>query len=462
MRYRYLGLAFAALFASAASAQKAPKVRIDFVEETLPNGLHVIYSVDKSTPLIAVEVMYNVGSKNEPVGRTGFAHLFEHVMFKGSKNVADGDHYRLLERVGARTGQDYNGTTSFDRTNYFEQIPSQNLELALWLEADRMGTLTETLTQAKLDNQREVVKNEKRQSYDNQPYGSWLEKLMSNMYPEANPYHHLPIGSMEDLTAASLDDIKSFFKTYYAPNNAVLVVVGDFDLANAKSLVRKQFAWIPRGPMTPAVVMPPLAAKLGAPKREVVNDPNAPAPQVYVAYRMPSGKSKENAAVSLLSGILGGGRSSPLYDYLVRQKQAAVGVSAFNFDIIDAPDIMAFVATGKQATNPDSLEASLLDGIDAAIAKIDQTTLDRVRAQARYSFVNSLQLGGGLGASRADALAESYTYFKDAGRVNRVLSELDAVTVTQLRALAKEQLVPENRFSLVYVPRRASSPAGTN
>ncbi|MBA3656531.1 MAG: insulinase family protein, partial [Gemmatimonadaceae bacterium] len=282
MRYRYLGLAFAALFASAASAQKAPKVRIDFVEETLPNGLHVIYSVDKSTPLIAVEVMYNVGSKNEPVGRTGFAHLFEHVMFKGSKNVADGDHYRLLERVGARTGQDYNGTTSFDRTNYFEQIPSQNLELALWLEADRMGTLTETLTQAKLDNQREVVKNEKRQSYDNQPYGSWLEKLMSNMYPEANPYHHLPIGSMEDLTAASLDDIKSFFKTYYAPNNAVLVVVGDFDLANAKSLVRKQFAWIPRGPMTPAVVMPPLAAKLGAPKREVVNDPNAPAPQVYV------------------------------------------------------------------------------------------------------------------------------------------------------------------------------------
>lgn len=463
MRYRHLGLAFAVLFATVADAQKAPRIRINFVEETLANGLHVIYSVDKSSPLIAVEVMYNVGSKNEQPGRTGFAHLFEHVMFKGSRNVADGDHYRLLERAGARTGQDYNGTTSFDRTNYFEQLPSQHLELALWLEADRMGTLTDALTQAKLDNQREVVKNEKRQSYDNQPYGSVFEKLISAMYPEGHPYHHLPIGSMADLTAASLDDVKSFFTTYYAPNNAVLVIVGDFDVPRAKSLVRKQFGWIPRGPARPALRVPPLPDRLGIAKREVVEDANATAPQVYAAFRMPSAKTSQSAAVSLLVGILSGGRSSPLYNALVREQQIAVGVQGFNLDIMDAPDVMAFAAIGKAATNPDSLERALHSGIEQAIARIDQTTLDRVRAQARFQFVNGLQLGGGFGTSRADALAEAYTYHRDANRINTILNELDAVTVTQLRALARERLVADNRATLVYVPRRQSTaPRGTN
>src|SRR5215207_5941915 len=184
-------LACAALLAAVASpllaqkaTPKAPKIRIDFTQEKLPNGLNVIYSLDRSTPVVAVEVMYNVGSKHEQVGRTGFAHLFEHVMFKGSKNVADGQHWSLLEKAGGRAGSDINGTTWTDRTNYFEQVPSNYLELALWLEADRMGTLTETLTKEKLDNQREVVKNERRQSVDNQPYGSWFEKMMSYGFPD--------------------------------------------------------------------------------------------------------------------------------------------------------------------------------------------------------------------------------------------------------------------------------------
>jgi zinc protease len=460
MRYRYLGLAFAALFASSLGAQKAPKVRIDFVEETLPNGLHVIYSVDRSTPVVATEVMYNVGSKNEEKGRTGFAHLFEHVMFKGSKNVRDGQHFGLLEKAGARAGSDINGTTAWDRTNYFEQVPSNYLELALWLEADRMGTLLETLNKEKLDNQREVVKNERRQSVDNQPYGTWLEKTGQYVFPEGHPYHHSIIGSMEDLSAASVDDVKKFFKTYYAPNNAVLVIAGDFNLAQAKSLVRKHFGWIPRGLPKPALANTTIPNLIGSEKREVIQDPNAPAPQVYVSYRMPSARTKQGPAVSLLSAVLAGGRSSPFYNSLVRTKQIAVGVSGFNFDLIDGADAITFIATGKASTNPDSLERALISELDNAASRIDQATLNRMRALAKFSFVNGLQTTGGFGG-RADALAEAYTFFRNANRVNTVLDELDAVTVAQLRALVKERLVPSNRVTLVYVPAKKSA-TGTN
>ncbi|HEU0054019.1 MAG TPA: pitrilysin family protein, partial [Longimicrobium sp.] len=249
MRRLLLALPLAALLPGALAAQGRPAnegVRIDYVEDSLPNGLKVIYHVDRSTPVAAVDIWYNVGSKHEQPGRTGFAHLFEHMMFKGSRNVGDGRHFALLEDAGARAGSDINGTTWFDRTNYFEQVPSNQLELALWLEADRMGTLLETLTPEKLDNQREVVKNERRQGVDNQPYGTWLEKLLPRGFPAGHPYSHTVIGSMEDLSAASVDDVKNFFRTYYAPNNAVLVVAGDIDVEQAKALVRKHFADIPR------------------------------------------------------------------------------------------------------------------------------------------------------------------------------------------------------------------------
>ncbi len=210
----------------AAPPAKSGNVRIDYTEETLPNGLHVIYHVDRTTPVAAVLLWYNVGSKVEQPGKTGFAHLFEHMMFQGSKNVPKTGHFSLLEAAGGRAGADINGTTSNDRTNYFEQLPSNQVELALWLEADRMGTLTETLTQEKLDNQREVVKNERRQGMDNQPYGTAFERIEEALYPEGHPYHHDVIGSMADLSAATREDVISFFKTYYAPNNAVLVVSG--------------------------------------------------------------------------------------------------------------------------------------------------------------------------------------------------------------------------------------------
>src|SRR6478672_10992712 len=273
-----------------ARAQSTPQVKISYVQDSLPNGLHVIYSIDHSTPVVAVEVMYNVGSKSERTGKTGFAHLFEHMMFKGSRDVADGQHWSLLEKAGGRAGADINGTTSWDRTNYFEQVPSNQLDLALWLEADRMGTLTETLTKEKLDNQREVVKNERRQSLDNQPYGTWLEKAGEALFPESHPYHHDVIGSMTDLPEASVNALQSFFKTYYAPNNAVLVVAGDIDVAQAKEMVRKYFAPIPRGPNPPKLADMSVPTVIGRERRIVVQDPLAPAPRVYVAYRVPPAK----------------------------------------------------------------------------------------------------------------------------------------------------------------------------
>ena len=433
-----------------AGAQSTPHVKISYVQDSLPNGLHVIYSIDHSTPVVAVEVMYNVGSKSERTGKTGFAHLFEHMMFKGSRDVADGQHWSLLEKAGGRAGADINGTTSWDRTNYFEQVPSNQLDLALWLEADRMGTLTETLTKEKLDNQREVVKNEKRQSSDNQPYGAWLEKALNYVYPVGHPYHHTVIGSMEDLTNASVQDVQSFFKTFYAPNNAVLVIAGDIDLADAKALVRKRFAWIPRGP---AVTRPSLAIGpiIGSEHREVVQDPNASAPAIYVAYRMPAARAAEGPAVDLLTDILAGNSASPFYKSLVRNKQAAVAVNGFNIGLVDGADMAVFIATGRPNSNPDSLEKALLAELDNAASVIDQASLDRSRAGSRFNFVNGLQSTGGFGG-RADQLAEGFTYYRDPNHVNQVLSHYDAVTVAQLKKLVASRLIPTNRVVLVFVP----------
>jgi predicted Zn-dependent peptidase len=423
---------------------------VDFTQETLPNGLHVIYHVDHTTPVAAVLLIYNVGSKMEQPGKTGFAHLFEHMMFKGSKNVADGQHFALLEAAGGRAGSDINGTTSWDRTNYFEQIPSNQLELGLWLESDRMGTLTQTLTKEKLDNQREVVKNERRQSIDNQPYGTWLEKSGELLFPEGHPYHHSVMGSMDDLSAASVADVQNFFKTYYAPNNAVLVVAGDIDVPQAKALVRKYFGPIPRGPVPPRLANMSVPTVVGREQRLVIQDPLAPAPRVYVAYRVPPAKDPRAAAVSMLSTIIGGGSSSRLDESLVRRQEIATSVSAFNLELVDGGDILVAQATGKPGSSPDSLERALLAEL-AGTSSFTQAEFERARASARFQFVDGLQTTGGFGG-RADRLAEGWTYFHDPNHVNDILGEIDRVTLPDLNALARERLVPNNRAILVYVP----------
>ena len=464
MRLRYFAVSLLCLVAGTAGAQsgktmqqgKSPELRIDYTQETLPNGLTVLYHVDHSTPVAAVLLWYNVGSKMEQPGRTGFAHLFEHMMFKGSKNVADGQHWALLEAAGGRAGADINGTTSWDRTNYFEQVPSNQVELALWLESDRMGTLTETLTKEKLDNQREVVKNERRQSVDNQPYGSWLERSEELMFPESHPYHHSVIGSMADLSAASVEDVRSFFKTYYAPNNAVLVIAGDIDVPQTKAMVRKYFGPIPRGPNPPKLANMNLPTIIGREQRVVVQDALAPAPRIYVAYRVPPEKDRRAPVVDVLAGVIGGGSSSRLDEALVRRQQIATSVTAFNLNLADGADMLVFVATGKPGSSPDSLERALLAEL-AGTSSFTQSELERAKALQRFSFVDGLQTTGGFGG-RADLLAEGWTYFHDPNFVNTALRQIDRVSLDDLNALGRERLVPANRVVLVYVPvKKAAS-----
>ena len=457
MRLRVFAVSLLSLAAASAAAQpgntkpgKSPELRIEYTQETLPNGLTVVYHVDHSTPVAAVLLWYNVGSKMEQPGHTGFAHLFEHMMFKGSKNVADGQHWSLLEAAGGRAGNDINGTTNWDRTNYFEQLPSNQVELALWLESDRMGTLTETLTKEKLDNQREVVKNERRQSVDNQPYGTWLEKSEELMFPDSHPYHHSVIGSMTDLSAASVEDVRSFFKTYYAPNNAVLVIAGDIDVPQTKAMVRKYFGPIPRGPNPPKLANMSLPATIGHEQRVVVQDPLAPAPRVYVAYRVPADKDRRAPVVDLLATVIGGGSSSRLDETLVRKQQIATSVSGFNLNLADGADMLVFLATGKPGSSPDSLERALLAEL-AGASSFTQSELERAQASQRFSFVDGLQTTGGFGG-RADLLAEGWTYYHDPNFVNTALRQIDRVTLNDLNALARERLVPNNRVILVYVP----------
>jgi zinc protease len=456
---RRIALALAATLAAAALPPARPAaaqaMRIPFTRDSLPNGLQVIYSVDRSTPVVAVDIWYRVGSKMERPGRTGFAHLFEHVMFKGSKHVADGQHFALLEGAGARAGADINGTTSFDRTNYFEQVPSNQLELALWLEADRMGTLTQVLTKEKLDNQREVVKNERRQGVDNQPYGVWLERMLPNVFPAPHPYHHTVIGSMDDLTAASVEDVRDFFRTYYAPNNAVLVVAGDFDPAQARALVRKHFAAIPRQPAPPPLMSTALPARIGAEKRETIQDRNAPVPAIFTAYRMPPASDRRGETVNVLSTLLSA-RSGALFNRIVREQGLATGVGAFNFGLIDGADLMVVQSMGKPTTSPDSLEAALRRELDVVGGTIDAEAVERAKAQLRFGFINGLQTTGGFGG-RADLFAQAWTYYRDPERVNRRLAEIDRVTLADVKALIAERLVPENRVVLTFVPNRATA-----
>ena len=323
-----------------------------------------------------------------------------------------------------------------------------------------MGTLLQAMDQAKLDNQREVVKNERRQSIDNQPYGTWPEKMEKALFPEGHPYHSDIMGSMADLSAASLTDVENFFRTYYVPNNAVLVVAGDIDVPEAKQLVRKYFGLIPKGPKPPPLANMRVPEIVGHQQRYVVLDSQVPAPAIYVGYRVPPAKDARAPVVTLLGDVIGSGRSSRLYDALVRRQQVATTVSGINFGLADGADMLVFTATGKPGSSPDSLEVAMMAEL-AGVSSFTQAELDRARAAERFSFVNGLQTTGGFGG-RADRLAEGWTFFHDPNYVNTVLRDYDRVTLDDLKALARERIVAPNRVVLIYVPpRKASSPATT-
>src|SRR5690606_7303735 len=300
-------------------------VQIPFETHRLDNGLRVVLSRDPSVPVVAINLWYGVGSRNERPGGTGFAHLFEHMMFQGSEHVPETAHFALIEQAGGSL----NGSTWLDRTNYFETLPAHHLELALWLESDRMGWLLPAMTHEKLDNQRDVVKNERRWRVDNQPYGDWDERIQALAYPEDHPYHHSVIGSMEDLDAASLDDVREFFRTYYAPNNAVLTLCGDFDRVEARELVEKYFGGIPRGPEPP-----PIPGRTQLPPRlegQVVSTiPSAVGlARMYVAFRIPPYGDEKFYAADVATHLLSTGKSSRLYRSLVRESRLAQNVVGF-------------------------------------------------------------------------------------------------------------------------------------
>ncbi len=396
-------LTAAAVFGAAPPATVADlsSIQVPYTKQVLDNGLTVIVHEDHKAPIVAVNIWYHVGSKNEPDRRSGFAHLFEHLMFNGSENFND-DYFQVLERVGAT---DMNGTTSEDRTNYFQNVPTSAVDLALWMESDRMGHLVGAIDQAKLDEQRGVVQNEKRQG-DNQPYSIAEELVTKSTWPASHPYAHTVIGSMDDLNAASLDDVKEWFKTYYGPSNAVLVIAGDITAENAFNLARKYFGDIPPGP--PVAHQEQWVAKRTGEQRQIAMD-RVPQPRLYMIWNVPGWGTPDSDALDLVSDLLASGKNSRLYKRLVYDDQIATDVSAY----LDAREIAGqFViqVTARQGEDLNKVEKVVREELNGLLAKgPSQHELDRVRTQYIASFVRGIERIGGFGG-KSDILARSQVY----------------------------------------------------
>ncbi|HEX7118453.1 MAG TPA: pitrilysin family protein [Longimicrobiales bacterium] len=420
-------------------------VRIPFERFRLDNGLRVVLSRDPSVPVVAINLWYGVGSRNERPGRTGFAHLFEHMMFQGSEHVPETAHFALVEKAGGSL----NGSTWLDRTNYFETLPAHYLELGLWLESDRMGWLLPAMTQQKLDNQRDVVKNERRWRVDNQPYGDWDERLQAMVYPEDHPYHHSVIGSMEDLDAASLEDIEQFFRTFYAPNNAVLTLCGEFEPDRARELIERYFAEIPRGPTVPPIPgRTEISEVLGQAVRDVVEQ-DISLPRIYLAHRVPAYGDDAFYPAAVASYILAWGKASLLYRSLVRDRRLAQDVVAYSFPIVVGSAMLVLWATARPGVAHETLEAALRDEI-ASLATVDDAEVERAIHLLEARRLIDLQRVD----ERADLLSMYTTLFDDPDRINTELDRLRAVTTADVRRFAERFLGDDNRATLVYVPRR--------
>ena len=425
--------------------------RIDFSQRVLPNGLRVIVAPDHLAPVVAINIWYIVGSRHETVGRTGFAHLFEHFMFQGSRHVTKAEHFSLIQSAGGVN----NATTYFDRTNYFETLPSHQLELALWLEADRMATLLDALDQENLDNQREVVKNEKRQSYDNRPYGSFYEKLMATVFPETHPYHHTPIGSMEDLNAATVEDVVTFFKTWYAPNNAVLSIVGDVDEEEAHAAAARYFGPIPANPSITQPPLPEIESHIGREQREVVPD-NVPLTRVHFGFRCPPYGTAEFDALEVASQILAGGRGSRLYRRLVREQRIAQDVTAFGLPLIGGGSFFGGWITVRPDSDAATCEAAYLAELER-LAQDGVTEAELARARA---LIEASELGAlGRVEEVADRLSMYAALFDRPELVNEQLGRYLAVSASQIQAVARDVFRADNRVVLTYVPSQPEEQA---
>lgn len=428
--------------------------QIPFEKYQLQNGLTVILSEDHRAPVVGVDLWYHVGAVNERKGRSGFAHLFEHLMFQGSKHLHGDERtvFAMLERNGATN---LNGSTEWDRTNYFENMPADRLEVALWLESDRMGFLLDTVDQKKLDTQREVVRNEKRQSIENVPYGRAEERLVELLYPQPNPYFGYVIGSHEDLMAASLDDVKDFFRTYYAPNNASIAIVGDFKTETAKALVEKYFGPIVRGP-----AKPPVTAKTEPHTKEVREAMRDQVQLAKVLIGFVGPRPLENPAASTLMRILAGGKSSRLYHDLVYDKKIAQDVAASWDSGMELGGVIEISATVQAGHTPEEVEAALSDELKRARETPPAADeLERAKRNLKAGLFAQLENVGGFGG-KADELNYFELRAQDPGYFTKDLEATLAVTPEQVQKTAQQYLRDEQRVVIHVLPEQKQAAGG--
>ena len=430
--------------AAAAWSQPAPRLAVPYTEFTLANGLHVILHRDASVPIVTVNVWYHVGSGSEKPGRTGFAHLFEHLMFEGSKHVPEGSFDTWLEGAGANN----NGSTTVDRTNYYIDGPSNALELMLFLESDRMGYLLDTMTPERVDGQRDVVKNERRQSYENRPYGMPELALDAMLFPPGHPYSWSTIGSMEDLSAASHADVQEFFRTYYAPNNASLVIAGDIDLEKTKALVAKWFDEIPRG--KPVMPVAPPAAMLTGVTRKTMTD-RVQLPRLYLGWLTPGTYRPGDAALDVVSSLLAGGKNSRLYRRLVYEMQVAQDVTAYQQSQMLGSAFMV-VATARPGKSLDEIQQVIDEEIERLAATPPEAReMERVRNQIEASFLRRAERVGGM-YGKADQLNAYYTMTGTPDYFEEDMARYRALDAADISSAVASFLPRDRRVELVVMP----------
>jgi zinc protease len=433
------------LFAfTAAPRAQAPKLSVPHTQFTLPNGLNVILHRDPSVPVVAVNLWYHVGSGHERPGRTGFAHLFEHVMFEGSTHVPEGSFDTWLEAAGANN----NGSTSVDRTNYYIDLPSNALDLALFLESDRMGFLLDDKAPDKINGQRDVVKNEKRQGVDNQPYGQAFIELPAMLYPSSHPYSWSTIGSMEDLTNASFEDVARFFRTYYVPNNASLVIAGDIDIDATRKLVEKWFSEIPRGKPVPALAPP--TPVLDGVKKKTITD-RVQLPRLYMGWHTPGLFRPGDATLDIVANLLAGGKNSRLYKRLVYDLEIAQDVSAFQQSQALGSNFF-IITTARPGQSLDKLQAVIDEELDRMRASPPEAReMTRALNQIEANFYRAMERVGGFGG-KADQLN---SYYKTTGSPDSFARDLEryrAVTAADVKTAVEQYLPKDRRVELSVVP----------
>lgn len=427
------------LSALAVSTVLGAQNTIKFEEYDLDNGLHVILHEDHSTPIAAVTLLYHVGSKNEDTERTGFAHFFEHLLFEGSENIERGEFDSYVTNAGGAL----NANTSQDRTFYFELLPSNQMELGLWLESERM--LHANIQDIGVETQREVVKEEKRQRVDNQPYGSWLENMMKRLYTE-HPYNWVPIGSMDHLNAAQLEEFMAFYKKFYVPNNATLSIAGDIDVEKTKEQIAAYFGDIPRG----ADVVQPTVQEpaLGGEKTATIYD-NIQLPAIMMGYRMPPQTSDDAYALQMASSVLSGGPSSRMYKRLVDQDQTALQVFAFPFSLEQGGAFITFSLANAGKTIDDMVPALEEEISTLQNVLISEREFQKIQNQMESNFIQSNSKMAGI----AESLADYHTYYGDANYINTEIERYRSVTREDIQRVAQKYLVKDNRVVLRYLPK---------